>query len=130
MPIIDGKTLILCVQAIAAEVRDLNTSRDSPPGTQQADTDELLLAYSLAASDLKEAYPKESTEARARGAHMPDCKELVGGGDVGSAARSVACRTSSRVLQPGGRARVHLLPHAHEQLRLLYRELRVRRRAG
>ena len=78
MPIIDGKTLILCVQAIAAEIRDLKTARDSPPGTQQADIDELLLAYSLAASDLKEAYLRELTEARARGAHMPDYEELVG----------------------------------------------------
>ena len=79
MPNIDGKTLILCVQAIAAEIRDLmKIARDSPPGPEQADVDELLLAYSLAASDLKEAYLKELTEARAKGAHLPEYEELVG----------------------------------------------------
>ena len=78
MPNIDGNTLILCVQAIAAEIRDRKTARDSPPGPEQADIDELLLAYSLAASDLKEAYLKELTEARAKGAHLPEYEELVG----------------------------------------------------
>ena len=78
MPNINGETLTLCVQAIAAEIRDLEIARDSMPGPEQADIDELLLAYSLAASDLKEAYLKELTEARAKGAHMPDYEELVG----------------------------------------------------
>ena len=78
MPNIDGETLTLCVQAIAAEIRDLRIARDSTPGPEQADIDELLLAYSLAATDLKEAYLKELAEARAKGAHMPDYEELVG----------------------------------------------------
>ncbi len=78
MPNIDGKTLILCVQAITAEIRDLKIARDSAPSPEQADIDELLLAYSLAASDLKEAYLKELTEARAKGAHLPEYEELVG----------------------------------------------------
>lgn len=59
MPSITVQTLTLCIQAVAAEICQLKIDRDSAEGHAQADYDELLLAYSLAAMDLKKAYLKQ-----------------------------------------------------------------------
>lgn len=55
---ISEKTLIMAIQAISDAVHDLRDECQETDGPDLPDMQELLLAYSLAAGDLKNGYAK------------------------------------------------------------------------
>jgi hypothetical protein len=73
MPELNERTLVMAIQGVDAEMRRIGEQIETTEGPEQADLEELLLAYSLAAGELKEAY----LHALEPGSNLPAYSELV-----------------------------------------------------
>jgi len=74
MPQISENALMMSIQAIHQLSEQASTARESATGSEQADFDELIEAYEIAAMELREAYKA----ALAEGADLPAYESLVG----------------------------------------------------
>lgn len=77
MTTLDGRTLVLAIQAVDFKMADLERRLETQPPDQGADLESLLLSYSNAAEALKRAYQETLTEAD----NLPPDENLVRGDD-------------------------------------------------
>ena len=70
---ISGQTLVVAIQAVEAERRNLEAARETAEGPEAADLDELLFSIDRAASELKDAY----SIARIEVGSLPPYSDLV-----------------------------------------------------
>jgi len=70
MPEINTRTLVMCIQAVAAEIRALQADAHDP------EVQQLIDHYERAAADLEDAYD----EAAKTVLNLPPYDDLVGGG--------------------------------------------------
>ena len=72
---VDGKTLMMAVQAVRDKVDALDRERNAadPDDDDLADVEELLLSYTLAQDKLKRAYKEE----QAKTTNLPPYAKLV-----------------------------------------------------
>ncbi|NJD08690.1 MAG: hypothetical protein FIA97_19685 [Methylococcaceae bacterium] len=77
MTTLNGKTLVLAIQAIDFKMADLEKKLDAEPPDRGADLEELLLGYSNAAEAFKRAYQEALTEVD----HLPPYESLVRGSE-------------------------------------------------
>lgn len=70
---ISAQTLVVAIQAVEAERRNLESARETAEGSEAADLDELLFGIDRAASELKEAY----TISRLEYDNLPPYSQLV-----------------------------------------------------
>ena len=75
MPNVNGRTLVMAIQAVDFKIADLERSVDELPPDQGADLESLLLAYENAAEALKSAYAEALSEA----SNLPPYEKLVRG---------------------------------------------------
>ena len=73
---LSAQTLVMAVQGVDAEIRRIQDSVDGHLSELEPDHQELLLAFSQAAMELKAAY----LDARRASPGLPPYEELVGGG--------------------------------------------------
>ena len=73
MPEISENALMMSVQAIQRIAAHYSAERDATPEPEQADYDEIIEAYEIAAMELKQVYEKARTE----GADLPPYASLV-----------------------------------------------------
>lgn len=73
MPNVNGRTLVMAIQAVDFKIADLEQTIGSTPPDQGADLESLLLAYENAAEALKNAY----AAALAETSNLPPYEKLV-----------------------------------------------------
>lgn len=73
MPEISENALMMSIQAIHRLNEQYSADRDAESGPDQADYDEIIEAYELAAMELRDVYE----QARSAGADLPDYASLV-----------------------------------------------------
>lgn len=73
MPEISENALMMSIQAIHRIAEQNSAERDAAAGPEQADYDEIIEAYEIAAMELREVYEK----AHAEGADLPPYASLV-----------------------------------------------------
>lgn len=73
MPEISENALMMAIQAIHQISQKYSLEREATPGPEQADYDEIIEAYEIAAMELREVYKK----ARGEGADLPPYVSLV-----------------------------------------------------
>lgn len=83
MPEVSGRTLVMAIQAVDAELRRLEEELERAGEDADPDLQELALSYSLAAEDLKQAYLQALNSA----SNLPPYEQLVGR-DSGAPRRS------------------------------------------
>ncbi|MGN2248111.1 hypothetical protein ACFWZ3_15630 [Frateuria sp. GZRR35] len=71
---ISESALMMSVQAIRFATRQLGIDRASAVGPDQADYDEIIEAYELAAAELRDVYE----QARLQGSGLPAYSDLMG----------------------------------------------------
>ena len=71
---ISENALMMSVQAIHFATRQLGIDRESAVGPEQADYDEIIEAYELAAAELRDVY----AQARLQGNDLPSYSDLLG----------------------------------------------------
>ena len=76
MPEVNGRTLVMAIQAVDCKIAELERDIEAQPSTSGADLEELLLSYENAAQALKRAYE----EARAEVDNLPPYEKLVRNG--------------------------------------------------
>lgn len=78
MPDINGRTLMLAIQAVDAKIRALQASLDAAGDDEDAgaDAEEMLLSYEGAADELRSAYEI----ARLSVSNLPPYTELITAG--------------------------------------------------
>ncbi|WP_164001634.1 hypothetical protein [Pyxidicoccus caerfyrddinensis] len=76
MPEVSGRTLVMAVQAVDAELRRLEEELERAGDDADPDLQELTLCYSLAADDLQEAY----LQALQSASNLPPYERLVARG--------------------------------------------------
>lgn len=76
MPEVNGRTLMMAVQAVDAKMLALAQALDEAGEDAATDLEDLLLAYALAAEDLRAAY----TAAQALADNLPAYEKLVAAG--------------------------------------------------
>ena len=70
---VSENALMMSIQAIDQIASQCSAKRDAVSGSQQADYDEIIEAYEIAAMELREVYEK----ARAEDADLPPYASLV-----------------------------------------------------
>lgn len=75
MPNVNGRTLVMAIQAVDFKIADLEKTVDELPPDRGADLESLLLAYENAAEVLKGAYAEALSEA----SNLPPYEKLVRG---------------------------------------------------
>ncbi len=70
---ISAQTLVVAIQAVEAERRNLEAARETAEGSEAADLDELLFSIDRAASELKDAYTVSQLEYD----NLPPYSQLV-----------------------------------------------------
>lgn len=73
MPNVNGRTLVLAIQAVDFKIANLEESIDSLPANQGSELESLLLNYTNAAEALKQAYAIAVTES----SNLPTYEKLV-----------------------------------------------------
>jgi hypothetical protein len=73
MPEISENALTMSIQAIHRLAEQYSAERDATQGPDQADYDEIIEAYEIAAMELREVYER----ARSAGADLPAYASLV-----------------------------------------------------
>lgn len=73
MPNINGKTLVLAIQAVDFKMANLEQTIDSLPPDEGSELESLLLSYTNAAHALKQAYQEALTEST----NLPPYEKLV-----------------------------------------------------
>ncbi len=73
MPNVNGRTLVLAIQAVDFKIANLEESIDSLPANQGSELESLLLNYTNAAEALKQAYAIAVTES----SNLPPYEKLV-----------------------------------------------------
>ena len=80
MPEVNGRTLVMAVQAVDAQVRTLSRQIDAASEDDDVtDLEDLLLSYMNAAAELRTAYE----EALKMSSNLPAYAKLVGGSGGG-----------------------------------------------
>lgn len=75
MPDVSGATLLVAIQALDTVRRETVQAREDMDDNDQADLDELLVSYDLAARELHRAYDL----ARATAPNLPPYEHLIRG---------------------------------------------------
>ncbi len=70
---LSAQTLVVAIQAVEAERRNLEAARENAEGPEAADLDELLFSVDRAAGELKDAY----TISRLEYDNLPPYEQLV-----------------------------------------------------
>lgn len=73
MTALSGQALVVAIQAVDSELRNLREEIATAKGPDQADLQALLLSYARAADELKEAY----LDVLEPGTNLPPYLELV-----------------------------------------------------
>lgn len=75
MPNVNGRTLVLAIQAVDFKMAEIERELDTSPADKGAELESLLLSYDNAAADLRRAYQ----EARSEADNLPPYEKLVRG---------------------------------------------------
>lgn len=76
MTTLSGQTLVVAIQAVDSELRNLHQEITAAVGPDRAGLQALLVSYARAAEELKEAY----LDVLEPGTNLPPYPELVGRG--------------------------------------------------